>query len=116
MSGLGKADSKGVQMSVGPSELLSSNSVSETSLRASNAGPVVHSHHGCGAQPQPAPALPAPCPFTHLLYCHENLKQKYRQAPSSTVPLAPSMTPESILVVHRFSETVPTTTCFPDLS
>lgn len=27
------------------------------------------------------------CPFTHLLYYHENLNQKYMQAPSSTIPL-----------------------------
>lgn len=37
------------------------------------------------------------CPFTHLLYYCENLKQKYMQAPSSTIPLAYTMKPKSIL-------------------
>lgn len=37
------------------------------------------------------------CPFTHLLYYCKSLKQKYMQAPSSTIPLACTMKPKSIL-------------------
>lgn len=91
MSGLGKAEGKG-QMFASPSEILPQ----DLSLRPTQDVLCILTMTVEHSPSLLLLCLPL-CPFTHLLYCCENLKQKYMQAPSSTIPLAYTMKPKSIL-------------------